>query len=95
MECSQDLLERLASLAKLKLDREEAEEICRSIPRIAEYLRKVSKIPGIVEAEPLYHVWEEESRLLDDSPNRRVDLASLPVDVDDGYVKAPWRGGRR
>ncbi|MEB3860721.1 MAG: hypothetical protein GSR84_00695 [Desulfurococcales archaeon] len=95
MECDKDLLDRLASLAKLKLEPGEAEEICRSIPRIAEYLRGVSRIPGVSSAEPLYHVWEEESRLLEDAPDRRVDVSSLPVDVEGGYVKAPWRGGRR
>lgn len=94
MECDKELLDRLASLAKLKLESQEAEEICMSIPRIAGYLRGVSEVPGMGEAEPLYHVWEEESRLLEGSPDRRVNIENLPAEVEGGYVKVPWRGGR-
>ncbi len=86
-------MERLLELARLRFSSEELKIVCRDVERIAKYLSGVSEIIGDTTVEPLFHVWEEESRLLENSQDRSIDIEDLPVEVENGYVKVPWRGG--
>lgn len=95
MECRyRDVLERLASLARIRLSEEEFNIICWDLERTAEFLRSVSEIARELNVEPLYYVWDQWGPLRDQGEPRTIDIEELPVRVKDGYVKVPWRGGR-
>jgi len=88
------VVDRLAALARIALSESERERMCREVRVVAEYLRGVGEALRGVEAEPLYHVWEEESWLRPGGEPERVDLASLVgrerLDSE-GRLKVPWR----
>ncbi len=87
-------VDKLSALARLELGGDERERMCREVKVIAEYLRGVGEALKGVEAEPLYHVWEEESWLRPGGEREPVDLAwvvgSDRVD-EEGRLKVPWR----
>lgn len=94
-ECDKETLDRLLALAKLKISNEEYDRICRDLNTVAGYLRQVGDLE-LEGAKPLYHVWEEGLRLRGYDEDRRVDVTELAgVEVEDGYVRVPWRGPRR
>ncbi len=88
------LLERLASLARLKPD----PEYCEDIESIRSFLDQLSEARSEVEGlDPLYHVWEESSRLREGGekgyPKTSVSDLLPPDRVDQGgHVKLPWKG---
>lgn len=91
--CDRDLILRLAELAKLRIDEEELDTLCEDLSRIIEYLKEVRELVSDSNIEPLYHVWEEGSRTRGGEASTRVDIRELSVEMEDGYVKVPWRGG--
>lgn len=94
-DCDRETLDRLLALARLKVSSGEYERICRDIDTIAGYLRQVGGL-DLEGVKPLYHVWEEGLRLRSHGEDRRIDVRELTgVDVEDGYVRVPWRGPRR
>ncbi|MEB3780181.1 MAG: hypothetical protein GSR85_08120 [Desulfurococcales archaeon] len=94
-ECRVDLVERLLSLARLRVSREEFMVLCRDVDRISSYLRQVGEAVRGVNLPPLYHVWEEEGTLKEESVERRVDIEDFAPEVLEGrWVRVPWRGGR-
>jgi len=87
------LLERLAALARL----EPREEYCGDIEKVRGFLEGLSQARGEVEGlEPLYHVWEKESRLRGEKEEGYppVDIGELlpPDRLEDGHVRIPWKG---
>jgi Asp-tRNAAsn/Glu-tRNAGln amidotransferase C subunit len=95
MECRyRSVVEKLASLAKIKLSGEEAETLCRDLERTAEFLRSVSEISKELDVNPLYYVWDEWGPLRGPGEPEAIDIADLNVHLKEGYVKVPWRGGR-
>ncbi len=94
-KCRADLLERLLSLARLRVPPEEYDILCRDIDRISSYLRRVGKLVEGLEVAPLYHVWEEEGALKDRGLDRRVNIEDLAPDMVEGrWIRVPWRGSR-
>ncbi|BAN90542.1 Asp-tRNA(Asn)/Glu-tRNA(Gln) amidotransferase subunit GatC [Aeropyrum camini] len=96
------ILERLREIAHIELVGDEKEIVCRDIERIADYLGQVSSALEElgVDPEPLYHVWETQSRIRDGLDRKRmVSVESFlePGRLDgEGRVRVPWRevGGR-
>ena len=88
------VLEKLASLAKIKLSSEEVETLCRDLERTAEFLRSVSEISKELDVNPLYYVWDEWGPLRVPGEPGAINIADLNVHLKEGYVRAPWRGGR-
>ena len=91
--CDRDLVLRLAELARLRISEGELGTLCEDLSRIIEYLKEVRELVSDSSVEPLYHVWEEGSRTRGGGASTRVDIRELSVEVEDGYVKVPWRGG--
>jgi Asp-tRNA(Asn)/Glu-tRNA(Gln) amidotransferase C subunit len=88
------VMEKLASLAKIKLSEEEVESLCRDLERTAEFLRTVSEISRELEVNPLYYVWDQWGPLREPGEPRTIDIAGLHVSLKEGYVRVPWRGGK-
>jgi len=94
-ECRSGLVERLLSLARLRVSGEELDILCRDIERISSYLRQVGEAVRGIDVPPLYHVWEEEGFLKEEEVDRRIDVRDFAPDVLEGrWVRVPWRGGR-
>jgi len=91
---ARELVERLASLAKIELSEEELESICVDLEKTAEFLKSVSSIASSLDVEPLYYVWDTWGPLRDVGKPRYIDVSELPVKLKDGYIVVPWRGGR-
>ena len=94
--CDLSLVRRLAALAKLSLEGEDLDRVCRDIARIAEYLSEVGRAVRGRDVEPLYHVWEESSVLREGKVVESVNVRDFAPDTLDpeGRVRAPWRGSR-
>lgn len=85
------LLSKIRVLARLEVPSDD----CERITEIRGFLEGVRRAGPLVEGlDPLYHVWEAESRLRD--PHERgyeqVSVEGLGVETRDGYVRLPWRG---
>lgn len=93
--CSQwEILEKLSSLAKIKLTEEEKEAICRDLEKTAEFLRAVGEAARSLEVEPLYYPWDEWGPVRDYIRGRPVDVRELSASLKEGFIRAPWRAGR-
>lgn len=89
-ECA-ELIRLISSLARIDLDPSD----CDSIASIRGFFSELRKARELVEErEPLYHVWEKESQLRLGEAYQHVRVEDLGIEVGDGYVKLPWRGGR-
>lgn len=93
--CKQwELLEKLSSLAKIKLSEEEREAICRDLERTAEFLRAVGEAARGLETDPLYYPWDEWGPMREYIRERSVDVKELPASLKEGFIRVPWRAGR-
>lgn len=90
----QELLEKLSSLAKIKLSEEEKEAICRDLERTAEFLRTVGEAARGLEVEPLYYPWDEWGPMREYVRERHIDVRELPVSLKEGFIRVPWRAGK-
>lgn len=88
MECSDDLVEKILGLAKLRMSREEA---CKAIESIEILL---SGLRGLPREDPLYYVWEEPgSPPPEPVRHPRIEVSRLGAVLDEeGRVVLPWRG---
>ena len=84
---------RVVRLARIRLDLSD----CERLEGMWRLLDEVKMLRGELEGvEPLYHVWEVESRVRsDDTPSYSgVSVGELGVSVDRWFVRLPWRGSR-
>ncbi|MCE4619447.1 MAG: hypothetical protein F7C33_00315 [Desulfurococcales archaeon] len=89
-DCSK-LLSKIRVLARLEVPPED----CERITEIRGFLEGVRRAGPLVEGlDPLYHVWEAESRLRDprEKGYGHVNIEDLGVETREGYVRLPWRG---
>ncbi|MCE4622694.1 MAG: hypothetical protein F7C82_05600 [Desulfurococcales archaeon] len=89
MEDCEKTLSTLSRLARLELQPED----CEAIESIREFFSTLSEAKRLVEGkQPLYHVWETESHLRIQEAYHQVNIKDLMVEVEEGFVKFPWRG---
>lgn len=91
MEVTNELVDRVAALAKLRFEGEEKEEIRQDMQRILDFIAKLEEV-DTTGVEPMVYATEETLKLRADEPKNPVTqseaLKNAP-DKDSDYFKVP------
>ena len=91
MEVTDQLIDKLAHLARLKFDESEKQEIRSDLQRMIAFVEKLDEL-DLENVEPLLHMSDEVNVLRDDvvegSVSREEALMNAPLH-DDRYFKVP------
>ena len=85
MEINDELLEKLAHLARLKLDKSKSEKMKKDLSEILSWMEKLNEV-DTDEVEPLTNMSEEIDRW-------REDVEGQPMDREKALKNAPSSDG--
>ena len=91
MEVNNELIEKLATLARLEFDDVSREAIKKDLQNILGFVEKINELQ-LDTVEPLIYITDEENVLRDDEVKQKIthEEAMLNVPVKDSdYIKVP------
>lgn len=91
----EELVEKVARLARIRLSEEEKRVLAADFHRILEFFGRIDE--ARLEEEPMFHAGGAEGFFRDDEPGEPLpggEAVAMAPDRSDGYFKAPWRGSR-
>ena len=89
MKITDEMLDNIANLAKLKIHPDEREELKKDMTSILEWVDKLSEV-DISDIEPLLHISAEQNRVRDDENPENISkedaLKNAPIEKDGFFV---------
>jgi len=91
MEVNNELIDKLAELARLEFDAQSKEEIKKDLNNMIKFVEKLNEL-DLSGVEPLTYITEEKNVLRDDEVKQTITkaeaLSNVPV-KDSDYIKVP------
>ena len=91
MQITDELLEKMAHLAKLELSGEERAEMKEGFQKMLDFVGKLQEV-NTTGVEPLVHITQEKNRLRKDVAVQRLDREKILLNAPDkqeGYFRVP------
>jgi aspartyl-tRNA(Asn)/glutamyl-tRNA(Gln) amidotransferase subunit C len=91
MKANDELVDKLAELARLEFNKEEKEEIKKDLTNILQFVEKLNEL-DLSGVEPLVYITEEKNELRPDvvkpTITKQEALKNVPL-KDSDYIKVP------